>query len=652
MESANSENFVIHRQGLTFNGKKAGSLTLEETLARSIDIISDQVQMKTAAIMLEKLSNSSDQKAHFLKLLNTLQILKAHLELTSKLLGTTSAEEVASVKASLKLKGKEYEQIVTKEDLNTVMIKDALEYLNERLLKNLEDIIKRWTSGETKEPQTIEIDCAWLEIITHRLKAFAQSYPSIVNFDQQDIFSKPSTDQIWRNLQNNVTLKNLGTKVDIQQSVEMQMNMLTAIFAAIQQEAAKKDNPDFSSPIAIIKEAIFLKNNMAKTEAFAKLYLSNPDEHVIKAWNIADDPWISKLSGLGHPHIGYDKCIYVPRLFPKITKDLIQKEYEEGTLNKIESKSFITLETPILEDSRPELIQKLFTQSKDKVGVRILSPEPLAIENNAAEKIGGFFHKTLNFVTNAEKRGIAAKIDPRAIVIHIHGGGFTAGSSSSHRSYLIPFTNRLNFVHFSIDYSLAPEHKYPQALDDVWQAYLWIIGYADLILGIKHEKVILMGDSSGANLVMALIFRLIKAGLPLPSGCFLIYPSLMTSSSLASPSLIRSLDDPTIPYELRKMNNRLYVPENFKPLEDPFISPLIASDELLKKMPPVRVIFGTNDPVHDDIWRLINRLTNLKRDVKGVAYQDFMHGFIAMNNIVGFNQILTDSTLMIKELVN
>jgi len=129
----------------------------------AIRVISDQLQ--TVGTVLEKLSSSGDLKAHFLKLLNTLQLLKAHLELTFKILETSTAEEVASVKTSLKLKGKEYEQIVTKEDLNAVMIKYALEYLNGRLLKNLEEITKRWATNETRDAKQIEIDGIWLQTL-------------------------------------------------------------------------------------------------------------------------------------------------------------------------------------------------------------------------------------------------------------------------------------------------------------------------------------------------------------------------------------------------------------------------------------------------------------------------------------------------------
>ncbi len=126
-------------------------------------MISDQLQ--TVTNILEKLSSAGDLKAHFLKLLNTLQLLKAHLDLTSKILETSTAEEVTSVKTTLKLKGKEYEQIVSKEDLNLVMIKYALEYLNGRLLKNLEDIIKGWATQETRDIKKIEVDGIWLQTL-------------------------------------------------------------------------------------------------------------------------------------------------------------------------------------------------------------------------------------------------------------------------------------------------------------------------------------------------------------------------------------------------------------------------------------------------------------------------------------------------------
>lgn len=62
----------------------------------------------------------------------------------------------------------------------------------------------------------------------------------------------------------------------------------------------------------------------------------------------------------------------------------------------------------------------------------------------------------------------------RQIIIHFHGGGFVAMSSSSHLTYLIKWANALCPV-FSVDYRLAPFVQYPELLDDVMRSYLWIL---------------------------------------------------------------------------------------------------------------------------------------------------------------------------------
>lgn len=62
------------------------------------------------------------------------------------------------------------------------------------------------------------------------------------------------------------------------------------------------------------------------------------------------------------------------------------------------------------------------------------------------------------------------------VVIHTPGGGFIASSSYSHQFYTRRWANELNALVFSLDYHKAPEHPYPHALDEVFQAYLWIIG--------------------------------------------------------------------------------------------------------------------------------------------------------------------------------
>ncbi len=110
------------------------------------------------------------------------------------------------------------------------------------------------------------------------------------------------------------------------------------------------------------------------------------------------------------------------------------------------------------------------------------------------------------------------------IVIHIHGGGFIAMSTRSHQTYLRQWAKQTGMVVFSVEYRLAPVHKYPDGLDDVWQAYYWIITQGQTQLGLKLNRVILAGDSAGGNLALALVLRCIRTGFRPPDGLLLAYP--------------------------------------------------------------------------------------------------------------------------------
>jgi len=142
--------------------EKHTSLFIHFPLA--IQIIKDQ--SKIINTLNEKLNNTTDEKAHFVKLLNTLDILKAHIDFTNKILQTNSADEVIAVKTSFKLKGKEYEDVTKKEDFSLVVLKEALDYLNQGPLTKLQDVVKRYPSEEdNRDAKRIQIDSAWLQIL-------------------------------------------------------------------------------------------------------------------------------------------------------------------------------------------------------------------------------------------------------------------------------------------------------------------------------------------------------------------------------------------------------------------------------------------------------------------------------------------------------
>jgi len=105
------------------------------------------------------------------------------------------------------------------------------------------------------------------------------------------------------------------------------------------------------------------------------------------------------------------------------------------------------------------------------------------------------------------------------------------------------WANDLNIPIFSVDYRLAPDNKFPAALNDVWQTYFWLVNNAESHLNIKPEKIILIGDSAGGNLVCALTIMAIKKGFRVPDGLILCYPALSLSKVRFTPSLLLSVDD-------------------------------------------------------------------------------------------------------------
>ena len=109
-------------------------------------------------------------------------------------------------------------------------------------------------------------------------------------------------------------------------------------------------------------------------------------------------------------------------------------------------------------------------------------------------------------------------------MIHIHGGGFVAMSSSSHQNYLIPWANQLKIPIFSIDYRLAPEAQYPCILNDAINGYLWVLYFVEEVLGVKIKNLILTGDSAGGNFVLTITNWCIVNGIRKPDYIFPHYP--------------------------------------------------------------------------------------------------------------------------------
>ena len=164
---------------------------------------------------------------------------------------------------------------------------------------------------------------------------------------------------------------------------------------------------------------------------------------------------------------------------------LSYRNTRDNTINKIMPTNTRELEDPHYRKLNSRMVQDLFTEgdAEDKVKVRILGPEALKVRHFRSEEEIKDELQERSEVLIGSFDSLDDNEDDEAIVIHVHGGGFISMSSSASRVYISRWIKKLKIVHFSIDYRLSPKNKYPDALDDVWQAYLWILNYAHKILG-------------------------------------------------------------------------------------------------------------------------------------------------------------------------
>lgn len=104
-------------------------------------------------------------------------------------------------------------------------------------------------------------------------------------------------------------------------------------------------------------------------------------------------------------------------------------------------------------------------------------------------------------------------------ILWCHGGGFTMGSSRSHRGLAAQVAGIAGTGAIIPDYRLAPEHRHPAAVDDCVAAYLGALRES-----MKPGNIVIAGDSAGGALVMATLLRLKQMGTPMPAGMMLLSP--------------------------------------------------------------------------------------------------------------------------------
>lgn len=230
------------------------------------------------------------------------------------------------------------------------------------------------------------------------------------------------------------------------------------------------------------------------------------------------------------------------------------------------------------------------------------------------------------------------------VLVWYHGGGFVIGDLDSHDSACRALANQTECLVVAVDYRLAPEHKFPGAVEDCEAALHWVAAHATE-LGGDPGRIAVGGDSAGGNLaaVVALLARE-KGG---PKLCFqlLIYPCVAPEPETPSHHQFAEgylLTRKTITWFFKQ-----YL-RSSKDTLDPRYAPLEEKD--LSSLPPSLVIVAGFDPLRDEGVDYAKALIDAGNKVTLSNYEGMIHGFYLMGGMIDrANQAIEESARHLKE---
>jgi acetyl esterase len=214
------------------------------------------------------------------------------------------------------------------------------------------------------------------------------------------------------------------------------------------------------------------------------------------------------------------------------------------------------------------------------------------------------------------------------VYVYFHGGGWVIGDLDTHDVVCRQVTAESGVCTISVDYRLAPEHRFPAAVDDAWAATRWIVAHAG-DLSVDATRLAVGGDSAGGNLaaVVALLAR--DAGSP-PIGLqVLVYP--VTDLVAESGSYAELADG----YMLTRDSMRWFRAQYLAREEDAAdwrVSPIRAAS--LAGVAPALVVTAGYDPLRDEGEAYALRLRQAGVRVDAVCFGGMIHGFVPMGRLI------------------
>ena len=205
---------------------------------------------------------------------------------------------------------------------------------------------------------------------------------------------------------------------------------------------------------------------------------------------------------------------------------------------------------------------------------------------------------------------------PHPIAVYLHGGGWVAGSSKSHRKLGMQFAEA-GYLTLNLDYRLAPEHPFPAGLEDAVFAVNWAHDNAKRYDG-DASKIVIGGDSAGANLAAATALEIGKHPGSVKLSALLLLYGLFDLRALMERGEGSSSN-----------NNQHYLGPDFRnKFDDPRVSPIKGVKP--GALPPTFIIAGTSDSLVPESYAMAEALRRAEMPHELHVLEDMPHAFMQM----------------------
>ena len=215
------------------------------------------------------------------------------------------------------------------------------------------------------------------------------------------------------------------------------------------------------------------------------------------------------------------------------------------------------------------------------------------------------------------------------VLFFLHGGVWIVGNFQNHQRLLRDLVVGSGQIGVFVEYTPLPQAKFPTQLEESYAALKWVAAHADEF-GADGSRIAIAGNSVGGNMTAALTIMTKDRKGPKVAYQVLMIPA--TDASVDTESYHEFAAGRFLPRAFMKYGWDLYAPDE-KTRNNPYVSPLRASEEQLKGLPPALVITAENDPLRDEGEAYGRALMNAGVPVTVTRYDGMIHDFVLLNAI-------------------